>query len=109
MNNGASALDPSVIGGLVFAGAVVVAYISLRALRRREWPDAGHVVSLVAQTTAVTAGVRLPILAVAADSLGPFHPEDRIFISLGGVALLLVGLREIYRVFRDRALAPPTA
>jgi hypothetical protein len=98
------ALDSYLIGGLVLAGALVAAYIALRAWRRRQWPDIGDVVLIVVTTTAVTAGVRLVVVAISSDSLGPFRSEDRVFIPLAGVTLILVSVREIYEVFRDRAL-----
>jgi hypothetical protein len=102
-----SSPDAYIVGGLVASGALLIGYVLLRAMRRNQWPDIGDVVLLTATTTAVTAGIRLAVVAVTADSLGPFHAEDRVFIPLAGVALVLVSVHEIYKVFRDRATSPP--
>jgi len=96
--------DSYLVGGLVLAGVLVAVYIVLRGWRRRQWPDIGDVVLIVVTTTAVTAGVRLVVVAISSDNLGPFRSEDRVFIPLAGVTLILVSVREIYEVFRDRAL-----
>jgi hypothetical protein len=75
-----SSSGPYVIGGLILAGLLVALYSLLRALRRHEWPDVGHIVGIVAPTTAITAGVRLAVVSISADSLGPFESQDRVFI-----------------------------
>jgi hypothetical protein len=92
--------EPYVVGGLILAGLLVVLYSSLRALRRREWPDLGHIVGIVAPTTAMTAGVRLAVVSVSASNLGPFESQDRVFIPLAGLALVLVSAKAIYEVMR---------
>jgi hypothetical protein len=97
-------LDPYILGGLCLAGALVVSYLALRAFRRRQWPDVGDIVLIVATTTAVTAGVRLVVVAISSQSLGPFRAEDRVFIPLAGIALILVSAQEIYKMFGERAL-----
>jgi hypothetical protein len=94
-------LDPYVVGGLAMAAMLVAVYIGLRARRRREWPDVGDVISVVATSTGVIAGVRLAVVAVSADDLGPFQSQDRIFIPLAGVTLILVSSRLIYATIRE--------
>jgi hypothetical protein len=93
--------EPYVVGGLILAGVLIAVYITLRVLRRREWPDVSHIVAIVAPTTAITAGVRLGVVAISADNLGPFVSEDRVFIPLAGFALVLVSAKAIYEVMRD--------
>ena len=90
-----------VVGGLILAGVLIAGYITLRVVRRREWPDVGHIVAIVAPTTAITAGVRIGVVAVTANKLGPFVSEDRVFIPLAGLALVLVSAEGIYKVLRD--------
>jgi hypothetical protein len=90
-----------VVGGLILAGVLIIGYVTLRVLRRREWPDVGHIVAIVAPTTAITAGVRLGVVAISAKKLGPFVSEDRVFIPLAGLALVLVSAEGIYKVMRD--------
>lgn len=90
-----------VVGGLILAGVLIIGYVSLRVIRRREWPDVGHIVAIVAPTTAITAGVRLGVVAISAKKLGPFVSEDRVFIPLAGLALVLVSAEAIYKVMRD--------
>jgi len=93
--------------------ALAVSLVALYALvqfRRREWPDVEVVVALGAATTALTAGVRLIVVALTAQDLGPFIPEDRIFIPVAGLALILMSMREIVRVIRgegDEGCEPP--
>lgn len=100
-----------VVGGLILAGVLIVGYVALRVFRRREWPDVGHIVGIVAPTTAITAGVRIGVVAITAKKLGPFVSEDRVFIPLAGLALVLVSAESIYKVMRDggakRANRPP--
>lgn len=97
---------PYVVGGLVLAGLLVVLYGGLRAVRRHEWPDVGHIVGIVAPTTAVTAGVRLAVVAISASDLGPFESQDRVFIPLAGLALVLVSAKAIYEIMRDGCIKP---
>jgi hypothetical protein len=92
-----------IVGGLVLAGALVAVYVAARALSRQEWPDIGDIVLIVATSAAVTAGVRLVVVAVTSAKLGPFRAEDRLFIPLAGVALVLVSGKEIVKVMADRA------
>ncbi|MGH2878563.1 MAG: hypothetical protein ACRDK4_03015 [Solirubrobacteraceae bacterium] len=99
-----SSSGPYITGGLILAGLLVALYVGLRALRRREWPDIGHIVGIVAPTTAITAGVRLGAVSISAGNLGPFESEDRVFIPLAGLALILVSARAIYDVMRDGSI-----
>lgn len=92
---------PYVVGGLILAGVLVALYSVVRVVRRQEWPDIGHIVGIVAPTTAVTAGVRLGVVAITASSLGPFESQDRVFIPLAGLALVLVSAKAIYDVMRN--------
>jgi hypothetical protein len=80
------------------AGVLVLAYGALRVVHRREWPDVGHIVGIVAPTTAITAGIRLGVVSVSAGTLGPFESQDRVFIPLAGLALVLVSAKAIYDV-----------
>jgi hypothetical protein len=102
-----SSAEPYVVGGLILAGVLVVLYIALRATQRRDWPDVAHVVAIVAPTTAITAGVRLGVVAITAKNLGPFVSEDRVFIPLAGLALLLVSTKAIYDVMRAGCFDDP--
>jgi hypothetical protein len=79
-------------------------------MRRRDWPDLGHVFKIVVATTALTAGVRLMVVAISASSLGPFESQDRVFIPLAGLALILISAKEISAVMQEgcRALAAST-
>jgi hypothetical protein len=92
-----------IVGELVLAGGLVGAYIAARAISRREWPDIGDIVLIVATSTALVAGVRLIVVAITAASLGPFRAEDRLFIPVAGLALILYSGKEIAEVIADRA------
>jgi hypothetical protein len=80
-------------------------------MRQRDWPDLGHVFKIVVATTALTAGVRLMVVAISARSLGPFESQDRVFIPLAGLALILISAKEIVAVMQEgcRATAIATA
>jgi hypothetical protein len=96
-------LNVQIVGGLFLAGGLVAAYIAGRAVSRREWPDIGDIVLIVATSTALIAGVRLVVVAITSASLGPFRAEDRFFIPLAGLALIVVSREEIVEVISDRA------
>ena len=68
-----------------------------------EWPEIGDIVSIVATSTALAAGARLLIVAITSASLGPFRAEDRLFIPLAGLALILVSGKQIIEVMANRA------
>jgi hypothetical protein len=89
---------------------LLVLYGILRTMRRRDWPDLGHVFKIVVATTALTAGVRLMVVAISASSLGPFESQDRVFIPLAGLALILISAKEISTVMQEgcRAVAAST-
>lgn len=96
-------LDAYTVGGLGLAAALVVAYVVLRARRRQDWPDVSDIISIVATSTGVIAGVRLAVVAITAHDLGPFESQDRVFIPLAGVTLILVSSRLIYATIRKGA------
>jgi hypothetical protein len=54
----------------------------------------------------VTAGVRLAVVAISASDLGPFESQDRVFIPLAGLALVLVSAKAIYEIMRDGCVKP---
>jgi hypothetical protein len=93
--------SPYVVGGLIVSAALLLLYGALRTLRQREWPDLGHIFKIVVATTAFTAGVRLMVVAISASSLGPFESQDRVFIPLAGLALILISAKEIYAVMQE--------
>ncbi len=86
--------------GIAVALSVLALYTMMR-VHAHEWPEVDHVVALVAASTTLIAGLRLVVVALTAEDLAPFSPEDRIFIPVAGLALILVSLREIVRVVRD--------
>jgi hypothetical protein len=86
--------------GIALALALLTLYTLMR-VRSSEWPELDHAVALVAASTTLIAGLRLVVVALTAEELAPFAPEDRIFIPVAGLALILVSLREIVRVMRD--------
>jgi hypothetical protein len=100
--------SPYVVGGLILS-AVLLLYGVLRAMQRHDWPDLGHVFKIVVATTALTAGVRLMVVAISASSLGPFESQDRVFIPLAGLALILISAKEIHAVMQDGCRAPGIA
>jgi MYXO-CTERM domain-containing protein len=93
--------SPYVIGGLVLSAVLLALYGALRTMRRREWPDLSHIFKIVVATTALTAGARLMVVAITADDLGPFESQDRVFIPLAGLALILISSKEIYVVMQE--------
>lgn len=77
-------------------------YIALRAFRLKQWPDLGQLFVVVVESGAIiVTGVRLGVVAVTTDDLGPFHSEDRLFIPLAGVALILTAAKHMYETIRD--------
>ena len=63
--------------------------------------DIGDIVLIVATSTALIAGVLL-VVAITSASLGPFRAEDRFFIPVAGIGLILVSGKEIVEVIADR-------
>ncbi|HEU4658872.1 MAG TPA: hypothetical protein VFR97_15190 [Capillimicrobium sp.] len=94
------------MAGLILAAVALAMYVSLRGWRRRRFPDLGDVFILVSTITGALTGVRLSVVAITASAaeLPPFTSEDRIFIPLAGVALVLVSAHEAYKVFARGAL-----
>jgi hypothetical protein len=59
------------------------------------------VFKIVVSTTALTADVRLMVVAISTSNLGPFESQDRVFIPLAGLALVLISAKEIYVVMQE--------
>jgi hypothetical protein len=59
-------------------------------------------VQIVATSTTLVAGVRLIVVAITSASLGPFRAEDRLFIPVARLALILVSGKAIADVIADR-------
>ena len=89
-----------IVGGLVLAGGLVAVYRRTRD-RPPRVADISDIVLTVATSTALIAGVLL-VVAITSASLGPFGPEDRLFIPVAGLALVLVSGKEIAEVIADR-------
>ena len=90
-----------IVGGLVLAGGLVAVYRRTRD-RPPRVADIGDIVLIVATSTALIAGVLL-VVAITSASLGPFRAEDRFFIPMAGLGLILVSEKEIFEVIADRA------
>lgn len=88
-----------VLGGFTLGLALIAAYIRV-ATKRGEAPDLTVAVILMLSALSVTTGIKVIVLCVTADSVKPFTEEDRIYIALGGIALLWVSLMSISSAFQ---------
>jgi hypothetical protein len=100
-----------VLAGLI-AGAVLVVVHVMRRRGRPAGPRLERGVELVLYGQAVAAGVRLIVLAITKKHLGPLSEEDRVYIVIGGLALIWIAIGAIAREFRTiptqaQAVVPP--
>ena len=76
--------------------ACTIAYLASARTRAR----LENVVVLLVSAVGVATGVKLMVICVTTDDLAPFSDEDRLYIFVGGVALVWVSAQAVYRVFR---------
>lgn len=93
-------MDRYVASGLIGAACLLIVFAAVEA-RRGRFPDLVSMIQLVLACTAIGAGVRLGVVTVTEDTLGPFKEEDRIFLVLGALSLGVVSLQQIVGVFRS--------
>jgi hypothetical protein len=86
------------LGGFTLGLLLVAAYISV-ALRRDERADLTMAVILILSALSVATGLKVIVLCITADTVEPFGEEDRIYIALGGIALLWVSFMSIAAAF----------
>lgn len=95
-----------VVGLLASAGYLV------KARRNGQSPALAGVINILVVSAAGAAAVRLGYLAWTAskEDFKPFGSDDRVYVFLGGLALLWVSSAEIYRQYRsvDRVAEPTT-
>ena len=82
-------------GGLIFGGALILGHLA-KSRRDAELESAGL---LLICGVGVSTGLRLIVVCAKYTSLGPFGQEDRVYIILGGIALIWVSARAILNVF----------
>ena len=85
--------------GFILAGILIAVYVTVEA-RARRMPDIRPLVELVLSGTAVTAGIRVGVLTIRTHHLAPFHDEDRIYLVLGALSLVVVSCQTVVGVFR---------
>jgi len=98
----------------ILSGVVASLGYLLRAHRNDRSPSLQGVINIVLACGAGSAALRLAYVAWTASDADfkPFDGEDRVYVFLGGVALLWVTAAEIFRQYRsvDRvASAVPAA
>lgn len=101
-------VDPYLASGLILAALLIALYCVLEA-RVRRFPDLRALIEIVLAATAVTAGIRVGVLTATTEDLAPFKDEDRIYLFLGALALIVVSAQTILGVFRRRLEESATA
>ena len=97
-------MDTYLSAGFVLAAVLIATYVTLEA-RARRMPDIRPLVELVLSGTAITAGIRVGVLTIRTHHLAPFHDEDRIYLVLGALALVVVSCQTVAGVFRRRQVS----
>jgi hypothetical protein len=92
-------LSAYVLGGFTLGLLLIAAYIRV-ATKSGETPDLSVGVILMLSALSVATGIKVIVLCVTADSVEPFTEEDRIYIALGGIALLWVSSMSINSAFQ---------
>ena len=96
---GASVVNAYVAIGLILGSSLLVVVFVVMEGRRRRFPDLASLVQILLASTGVTAGVRVAVLTITHDDLGPFQGEDKIYLILGALALVVASVQTIVATF----------
>jgi hypothetical protein len=80
------------VGGLVLGGVLVPTYV---IRRRHDSPKLEVAVTLFISGVAIATGVKLIAVCATASNIKPFGTEDRVYIVIGGLALIWVSVQTI--------------
>ena len=69
-------------------GLLVIVFHVIRSRERRQQARLERAVELLLASQGVTAGVRLMAICITAKNLAPFSNEDRVYVFIGGLALI---------------------
>jgi hypothetical protein len=89
------------LAGFLLGAGLIVAYVSAAA-RRGSGPRLETAAGLLLSAVGICAGVKVIKICVVAGSLAPFADEDRVYIALGGLALIWVSCQTIWNGLAGR-------
>jgi hypothetical protein len=89
-----------VLAGLVLGAILVLVHIA-RCRGARVTPRLERGVELILYGQAVAAGIRLSVLAATQKHFKPLSDEDRVYLVIGGLALIWVSVSSIAREFKQ--------
>lgn len=87
------------LGGFVIGVVFIVIYV---VRERRSEPNLGTAAVLLISGIGITTGVRLMVICVTVKKLMPFGEEDRVYIFIGGLAVIWVSVEAIVRTLRAK-------
>jgi hypothetical protein len=93
-------LSGYLLAGFLLGAALIIGHVVL-SLRLGITPLLDIAVLLMVSGLGVAGGTRIVVLCISADSLGPFHAEDRVYLALGGVALIWVSISTAWTSLRE--------
>lgn len=88
------------IAGASLGAVLIICHIGI-SLYDRVGPRLEMATLLMTSGLGIAGGARIAYLAVSADKLGPFHGEDRVYLALGGLALVWVSIATAWTTFRE--------
>jgi len=94
-------LNGYLLAGFSLGLLLIAAYVRA-AVRRDERPELALAIVLMLSALTIASGVKVIVLCVTAATVKPFADEDRVYIALGGIALLWVSLISIQSAFGSR-------
>jgi len=92
------------LAGFVLGIVLIAARIWI-GVKEKTRPGLESAVILMVSALSVATGVKVIKICVTADSLKPFADEDRVYIALGGLALIWVSVATIFSALRSKASA----
>lgn len=84
-------------------GAILIAVRVALGVKCNRRPGLENAVVLMISALSIATGVKVIKICVTADSLKPFADEDRVYIALGGLALIWVSVGTILAGFKKTA------
>lgn len=82
------------LAGFILGGVLIAVRVGI-GIKQKKRPGLETAVILMISALSIATGVKVIKICITADSLRPFADEDRVYIALGGIALIWVSVGTI--------------
>lgn len=98
-------MNSYLLAGFIIGAALIAIHIAV-GIMRKQGPRLEGAVVLMISALSIATGVKVIKICITASSLKPFADEDRVYIALGGLALIWVSVGTILAIMKPDSQDP---